>query len=467
MDGHMKKAFLAGGISSLWVLAPSVAHAAGETMLPYEAPVAWLATTLCGAACAACAARFISDYASRSENAESEICTKCEDEPFEGQHRAKGQAMYSLKQIIEERVAQEVHPETSSEAPKEEDADEFKDEFLVDPFEQLDREREEKKCTITGVHTAIEIDLPLHAEKEEPSQEATSQEATSSAENTADLSKAQETLDAYDSEDKSEESNPYSVQIDYESLATEYVARTRFKDRMLSRAKGVQQVLSERLNPERAMEGVPLIKRANPSTAEQDAFEEYNGERLEDSGTRNTHKRQLEGVPMIQRGSVHVSLEAAFTDAPYLQEDASHGQDRFMADEELRTPQRSEIASRTADPTSAAPSEDAYKALRAQNDSWLAALDALDDQYEELALQPAPIFTDIVGEIGTLDEPDGLEEETNFLNFRVPAGHPEVQDTNSYIDFLVFDEMSAKDKRQGKRARSYLKLIKGQRKKAL
>ena len=54
----------------------------------------------------------------------------------------------------------------------------------------------------------------------------------------------------------------------------------------------------------------------------------------------------------------------------------------------------------------------------------------------------APVFEDVIGGVDTIDEPDNLEKNTGFIPFKVPAGHPEVVDTETYVDYLLRDELS-------------------------
>lgn len=61
-----------------------------------------------------------------------------------------------------------------------------------------------------------------------------------------------------------------------------------------------------------------------------------------------------------------------------------------------------------------------------------------------------------------MDEIDGLEQATEFLAFRVPGGHPEVQDTGSYVNYLVQDELSeSANPLVKKHAASHLRVIEG------
>lgn len=71
-------------------------------------------------------------------------------------------------------------------------------------------------------------------------------------------------------------------------------------------------------------------------------------------------------------------------------------------------------------------------------DIWEQALEAMSDRLG----QSSPVFQDMVGGPSTIDDPDGLEGSTAFIPFRVPAAHPEVVDTDTYVDYLLRDELS-------------------------
>lgn len=93
------------------------------------------------------------------------------------------------------------------------------------------------------------------------------------------------------------------------------------------------------------------------------------------------------------------------------------------------------------------------------HDAWEEALSAMG---ENLGQRSTPVFHDAVGGPGTIDEPDGLEGPTGFIPFRVPAAHPEVVDTPSYVDYLLRDEFSQNSSKALHRsARSHLRVIEG------
>ena len=118
--------------------------------------------------------------------------------------------------------------------------------------------------------------------------------------------------------------------------------------------------------------------------------------------------------------------------------------------------------------------------LQGRSDGWEQALDALDQRFDDNLVSgkaestPAGVrcevepvaefsrFQDFVGGDDTLDEPDGLEPDTQFLTFRAPAGHPEVTDTASYVNYLVAHEMGENRSRTARRAVKHaLKVIPG------
>ena len=97
------------------------------------------------------------------------------------------------------------------------------------------------------------------------------------------------------------------------------------------------------------------------------------------------------------------------------------------------------------------------------DDDWAAALRSLDELVAaELPKRDPIVFIDSVGGADTLDEPDNLEPDTAFIPFRPPAGHPEVVDTESYVDYLIKDEFSKSSSNAVRRtSRRFLQVIEG------
>ena len=247
---------------------------------------------------------------------------------------------------------------------------------------------------------------------------------------------------------------PAPQPADLVDVAEDYVRGITRAGRVAARAKGVAGVLAERLGSSR-MEGLPVIERADGSVADL-------GESWWDDA---------------------MATEGMSVAAPSMS---------FSASEEAERPERrpsanAEVAARVAPvaeeaegsggvPAAAksvsAAAEDTADLKR--EDLWAVALAALDDKFEE-QIAIGPESQDVAFGVGDddhdpLDEPEGLEPVTRFMPFRPQAGHPEVDDTDSYVDLLIDQEFSrnrsdvARDsaRKVAKRfKRSYLKVIDG------
>jgi len=159
----------------------------------------------------------------------------------------------------------------------------------------------------------------------------------------------------------------------------------------------------------------------------------------------------MEGVPVIQRadGSVGDVGTAWWTlgvgDKPIISDSGFADErpiDAFLHDKNRLTPQA--ITHRVAQID-----EGLYPEMRTsddldRSDTWTSALEALDEQLGEA---PSPAYalgtlSDREGVPAAIDASGSLDEDTGFIPFRVPAGHPEVVDTASYINHLIADEFS-------------------------
>lgn len=161
----------------------------------------------------------------------------------------------------------------------------------------------------------------------------------------------------------------------------------------------------------------------------------------------------MEGVPVIERadGSVGdvgtswwvrgVGEKTIISDAGFANEESV---DDYVNEQKFVSPQ--ELARRVA-----RIDEGLYPEKRTaddldNSDVWTSALEALDEKLN-VSAQPKVSFdvigfSDNVGGSDSLDEPEGLAQNTDFLLFKVPAGHPEVTDTASYIEHVISDELS-------------------------
>lgn len=226
--------------------------------------------------------------------------------------------------------------------------------------------------------------------------------------------------------------------LDYEDIAENYVSRLTFRERMARRAEGVAATLRERMGASK-MEGLPVIARADGSVG--------------DVGT--SWWTAAVGADTIIRDSgfapeAAIPSDFSLTDLDRLERAA-------------RATRRSDIASRVA-----FVDEGAYPERRRVEDldvadEWEAALRSMDERIAAVAPVQDPIdFIDAVGGPDSLDEPDNLEPQTTFIPFKTPGGHPEVVDTDTYVDYLIEDEFSKNSSASARRSsRRFLRILEG------
>lgn len=239
---------------------------------------------------------------------------------------------------------------------------------------------------------------------------------------------------------------------DYGDVATNYVERMSFAQRMATRALGVARVLQERIGSS-LMDGVPVIRRADGTTGDVGTiwWDVITGE---DQSTRPgltdlmTEGYQAIGVPTGIAAPTE-PVAAAPAPAP-------------TADKESR--ERSEsIATRVANVDQGLyPEVRDADDVKAEKDAWESALEALDRNTSLQIQAQAVAFEDDLGGVDTLDEPVGLESDTAFLPFKIVANHPEVDNVDSYVDYLIADELSQNSSSfmRGKSPR-FLRVIEG------
>lgn len=210
---------------------------------------------------------------------------------------------------------------------------------------------------------------------------------------------------------------------DYESVAQSYVAAEAKKSRRRARARGVASVLMERMDIlERTpdLTGVPVIERGAPAAGYSEAW--------------------WDDVEPVTSETLVVSARAERT-ASERRLDAER-----IARDVARVEQAAYPERRTVDDLA-----------DFDDDLWNQALRAMEERVDAQAA-----FSDSVGGAETIDEPDGLEPATQFLNFRVPAGHSEVTDTASYVAYLLDDELSRNSSEAVRsRSRTYLRVLEG------
>ena len=295
---------------------------------------------------------------------------------------------------------------------------------------------------------------------------------------------------------------------DYVDVAEGYVRTRTFAERMSARAKGVASVLSERLGAAK-MDGLPVIARADGSVGDvgeswwDEAFgadvrtvasASFGGQSVEDTMAGNSavlftaqtpaeaaaaravwQSQQVgasQGVSPQQAGAPQPAAEpqaptasqgtptprpaAPASDAPTVRQQAQV-RPRSVRDE---------LDARLGNPEEAFPEKKRY--TDEQQDLWAVALAALDERYEEQVnmAAPAPAPASMPASAEMLDEPEGLAADTAFIPFRPQAGHPEVVDTDSYVDLLVDQELARNESASVRRLarhkiRDYFKVIDG------
>ena len=284
---------------------------------------------------------------------------------------------------------------------------------------------------------------------------------------------------------------------DYVDVAEGYVRTRTFAERMSARAKGVASVLSERLGAAK-MDGLPVIARADGSVGDvgeswwDEAFgadvrtvasASFGGQSVEDAmagnsavlftaqtpaeaaAARAVWQSQQAGAPQpavepqaptASQGTPTPRPAAPASDAPTARQQAQ-ARPRSVRDE---------LDARLGNPEEAFPERKRY--TDEQQDLWAVALAALDERYEEQVnmAAPAPAPAPMPASAEMLDEPEGLAADTAFIPFRPQAGHPEVVDTDSYVDLLVDQELARNESASVRRLarhkiRDYFKVIDG------
>lgn len=232
---------------------------------------------------------------------------------------------------------------------------------------------------------------------------------------------------------------PAKQDNDYDIVAENYVRGKSLAQRMASRAAGVAGVLAERLGTSTDMfEDMPIIARADGTVG--DVGTKWWTDALGDS---------IRGIEDVVPG-VEMSVD-----------------DMLNADrqpQEARRPSVGEtraayISKNVAEVDVGIYPEHRTSAELDNEDIWDMALKAMDEQF---AQQAPAVFHDVIGGIDTIDEPGDLESPTGFIPFRTPAGHPEVVDTSTYVDYLIDDEFSRNPSPVARQSsRDFLTVIQG------
>lgn len=266
--------------------------------------------------------------------------------------------------------------------------------------------------------------------------------------------------------DESSSSVVSAQQTDYADVAESYVKKITLAERMSARAKGVADVLYERLNANK-MDGLPVIARADGTVADMgvawwdNAFDEQQLSAASFS--------EVADVPAVPQNYQVQALEAQ----PQTNSLASRLAEISLPEPEAPNPYQAQPLQTQKEAEVQARAQELVEDLRwsdKQQDLWAVALNALDERFaEQIALGPTSeqnTFVDEVGDLDSIDEPEGLEPPTQFMSFKPTAGHPEVQDTNSYVDLLIDQEFAQNSSTAARKSvrgvmRNYLKIVEG------
>ncbi len=240
-----------------------------------------------------------------------------------------------------------------------------------------------------------------------------------------------------------------------EDFAEHYAQHESFKERMMTRAQGVREILSSRLSKNRYSD-IPVIERADGSVGDvgEAWWSACVDEELQKTG-------KLAGSPVAQvAGSVSavaVSAPAPAASAPALAPQApAPATPAASAPASKKPAAHPQLSQGQRIARSIAEVDEGIYPMRREvedlekKDLFEEALRAMGDAMPADQAK-APIFADSIGGSSTIDEVDDIEAATAFIPFKVPPAHPEIHDTKSYIDYLVEDEFR-RSKQQKHRA---------------
>lgn len=225
--------------------------------------------------------------------------------------------------------------------------------------------------------------------------------------------------------------------VDYVDVAEHYVQKISWHERMAARAAGVKTMLTERLGQD-MMQDVPVITRADGSVGDV-------GTSWWDAAVASKHYR-LQAIP-----STEEVLEAT---ASYHVENPAP-----MQNNALSSPSRSEQIRHRVPVVDLGVFPENSTRARIDNDDalWAQAMSAMDARDTEPATAAGTPSDEL--DPATLHAPD---TPTEVLPFRPVAGHPEVVDQSSYVDYLLRQEMEKNGSDAVKRtSRDYLRLLEG------
>ena len=267
---------------------------------------------------------------------------------------------------------------------------------------------------------------------------------------------------------------PYE-RSEYDDIADSYVRRKHFNERAAVRRAGVASILAERLGPD-PFDGLPVIERADGSVGDVGTFWwnlAFDSAVRPDDDVAVANEAPRNAVSDLNKsaeGLTPTSFYRASDSQADLMEQRSRARDAArisatpaeVSEKAEMFANRAEYISKKVNEIDVGVYPEHRSAADLEQDAlWESALQAMDDRLTTMGGKPSPVFNDEVGTIETIDEPYGIEGPTNFIPFRVHTNHPEVVDSESYVNYLLDDEISQISKRDARKAAGKKKGAKG------
>ena len=238
---------------------------------------------------------------------------------------------------------------------------------------------------------------------------------------------------------------------DLEEVARDYARDRSFAGRVAARARGVASTLGSRISGD-MMEGLPMIERADGSVADVGT-----GWWTKAAAEEGHSTGSFFPLPEIEAD------DSSFFSAPLYAApsgDTAHqdGSDSTTGKLDVSAIRAEAIAARLSGIDQSVFPEERIASKPRHEDLWAQALAAMEEQ----TLPSVDEVEEVIGDMDTLDEIDGLEANTSFIPFRTPAGHPEVVDRETYVDYLIGDEFGRNPSNAARStSREYLHVIEG------
>ena len=244
---------------------------------------------------------------------------------------------------------------------------------------------------------------------------------------------------------------------DYADVAEKYVKKTTLAARVAARASGVANVLQARLKAD-MFDDLPIISRSDGTVG--DVGTAWWDTAMGDSVRRVTDVtgEELAAEPVSIQSSQSLVAGSSLGRSQHIPAVPS-------ASKTDGAKRSAYISKNVAEVRVGMYPEHRTAEELDQDDMWERALKAMGERIERengTVPPPTPVFTDLVGDANTLDEVDGLDGDTNFIPFKKPAGHPEVVDSSSYVNYLIDDEFSKSSSPVARKSSAnYLRVIRG------